>query len=326
MKTGLVLGKFLPFHKGHIALIDFAKTHCDKLTVLICAAASETIAGATRLEWLKEYYKSNEKIKPVLIEYDEAILPNTSESSRAISRKWADFLKADFPPFDFVFSSENYGNFLAEFLNAAHVSFNPEKNIVSVSATQIRENPFRCWDFLPENVKPFFVVKVCLVGTESTGKSTLTERLARHFQTVFVAEAAREVIEKTEECTEEHLLQIARLHARTIIEKTKRANKILFVDTDLNITKSYGTFLFGKRIKFDSWIEEANRFDLYLYLEKDAPFVQDGTRLEKEARDLLDARHKKTFKQNRVEFVEIKGDWEERFQKAVEIVSELFYK
>lgn len=326
MKTGLVLGKFLPFHKGHIALIDFAEKRCDALTVLICAAESEMIAGDTRLEWIREYYKSNRKIKPVLIEYDETVLPNTSESSRAVSKKWADFIAVNLPPFDVVFSSENYGDFLAEYLNAAHVPFNIEKNIVPVSATLIREKPFRYWNFLPDNVKPFFVKKVCIVGTESSGKSTLTERLAEHFHTAFVPEMAREIIEKTEECTAEHLRQIAELHARTIIEKTKCADKILFVDTDVNITKSYGEFLFGKRIKFDSWIERANRFDLYLYLEKDAPFVQDGTRLEEKARDLLDAQHRKTFKQNRVEFVEIKGDWEEKFQKAVKIVDELFYK
>lgn len=295
MKTGLVLGKFLPLHKGHIALIDFAQTYCDDLTILICSTESETISGETRLGWIKDYYRNNEKIKPVHIVYDESVLPNTSVSSKEVSQKWADYLKNKFPHFDFVFTSEEYGDYLAGFLNSVHISFNLEKNIVPVAGTLIRQNSFQYWDYLPGNVKPYFVKRICLVGTESTGKSVLTERLAKHFNTVFVPETAREIIEKTAECSPAHLKQIAEIHAKAIIEKTKLANKFLFVDTDLNITKSYSRFLFAQDLKTEKWIEKANRFDLYFYLDKEIEFVQDGTRLGKKERNLLDESHRKLF-------------------------------
>src|SRR5712671_1349668 len=54
MKKGLVIGKFMPFHKGHKALIDFAMRNCDELIVLICAEINEPIPAAQRYMWLKE--------------------------------------------------------------------------------------------------------------------------------------------------------------------------------------------------------------------------------------------------------------------------------
>lgn len=322
MKRGLLLGKFLPLHKGHIELVNFARKRCGELTVLICSTQSEPISGSIRLSWIEEFYKNDPQIKPIHIRYDENDLPNTSVSSREVSRKWAGFLQDRFPPFDVVFTSEKYGDYLAEFLAVVHIPFNLQKNIVPVSGTLINCNPFRYWDYLPDVVKPYFVKKICLVGTESTGKSVLTEKLARHFDTVFVAETAREIIEKTVECSAMHLKRIAERHATAITEKTKLANKPLFADTDINITKSYSRFLFSEDLRTEKWLEEANRFDLYLYLDKEIEFIQDGTRLEKEERDLLDAHHRKFFAESKIEFVEIGGTWEERFQKTVAAVND----
>lgn len=47
------------------------------------------------------------------------------------------------------------------------------------------------WQYLPPVVRPYYAKRVCIYGPESTGKSTLTIDLARHFQTVFVEEYAR---------------------------------------------------------------------------------------------------------------------------------------
>lgn len=320
-----MLGKFLPFHKGHARLIDFAESRCDRLTVLVCSTRDEEIPGEVRLGWIEEFYRRNEKIEAVHLRYDERILPNTSVSSREVSRRWAVHLREHFPPFDLVFTSEEYGDFLAEFLGAEHLAFDLSKEIVPVSGTQIRENPFLYWDFLPDPVKPHFVKKVCLIGTESTGKSVLTERLARHFKTAFVPEMARDIIEKTVECTSDHLRQIAELHARTILETVPKADKLLFVDTDVNITRSYSRFLFGEELRVEDWIERANRFDLYLYLEKDADFVQDGTRLVQTERDLLDLSHRQIFAEKKIELTGIGGDWEGRFERALQVVSEKFF-
>jgi HTH-type transcriptional repressor of NAD biosynthesis genes len=71
------------------------------------------------------------------------------------------------------------------------------------------------------------------------------------------------------------------------------------------------------------WIETANDFDLYLYLDEDASYVQDGTRLPEADRNKLNESHKQELISRGINYVLIKGnDWEERFKKAVEVVNE----
>lgn len=315
-----MLGKFNPLHLGHIALIEFAQDRCDELIVLICASEKEPIKGTTRLNWVTDCFKNNSKIRPILLNYIEAELPNTSVSSKEVSTIWAAKLKSLFPKIDIIFTSETYGNYLAEALKCSHTCFDIDRKVFNISASEINSNVFKYWSFLPTSVRPFYVKKICIYGTESTGKSTITEKLANYFQTTFVPEMAREIIEETEECTETHLMQIAELHAKTINENAKIANKLLFVDTDLNITSSYSQFLFNKKLFEDRWVEEANNFDLYLYLDNDAPFIQDGTRLDKQRRDELNISHRKQLIDKGIKYHLVTGNWEDRFQKSINIV------
>ncbi|MES2764624.1 MAG: AAA family ATPase [Bacteroidota bacterium] len=317
MKIGLVLGKFLPLHNGHIELINFAASKCDELVVLVCASQKENISGEVRLNWIIETFKNNPNIQPKLIEYNENFLPNTSVSSVEVSKIWSNFLKDILPPINIIFTSEKYGEYLAEFMSCEHIAFDIDRSKIPVSATEIRCNPFKNWEYIPDSVRPYFIKKICILGTESTGKTTLTQKLAQHFKTEFVPEMAREIIEKTEECTLQHLYQIAILHAETINSKIESANKLLFIDTDVNITRSYSRFLFNEELIVEDWIEKANHCDLYLFLEKDSPFVQDGTRLDKSDRDLLQQSHLTELKQRNIKYQLINGGWEEKFSKAV---------
>lgn len=325
MLVGLVLGKFNPLHMGHIGLIEFAQKQCDELIVLVCASDKEIIAGSNRLGWVQNSFKNIASIKPILLNYSEQELPNTSISSREVSNIWATKLKSCFPKIDIIFSSEIYGDYLAEVMGCNHISFEPNRNTFNISASEINLNIFKHWDYLANPAKSFFVKRICIYGTESTGKSTLTAKLAAYFQTVFVPEMAREIIEETDECTEAHLIQIAELQAKTINEKVTIANKLLFVDTDLNITSSYSKYLFGKTLIVENWVRQANHFDLYLYLDNDVPYYQDGTRLDKQRRDELDVFHKKQLMDNNITYELIQGNWEERFEKSISIIEKLWY-
>ena len=324
MSIGLVLGKFYPLHLGHIGLIEFAKKQCDDLYVLICASDKETVLGSVRLKWLQETFNNNSKIKSILLDYSEKELPNTSISSKEVSKTWADKVLKILPKIDIVFSSESYGSYLAEFLKCKHISFEPARITNNISATEIRQNIFRNWDYIAMSARPYFIKKICIYGTESTGKSTLTEKLAFHYQTDFVPEMAREVIEETDECTEQHLIEIAELQAKTIKQKYVTANKLLFVDTDINITRSYSKYLFGKDLIVQNWVEEANLFDLYLFLDNDAPHIQDGTRLDKVRRDELNNFHLNELNDRKIKFELITGNWEERFQKSISLIDKFF--
>lgn len=321
MVRGLVIGKFMPLHKGHEALIDFAAQNCDYLTVLLCSTKNEPIPGDKREEWLKHQYPEN-NIEIYHLQYDEAELPNTSESSKDVSKVWSGKIKEILPNINRLFSSEPYGEFVADFLAIEHYTFEVNRESFPISATDIRNNPIRYWDLISEAARSHFVFKVAIVGTESTGKTTLTEKLAAHFKTSFAKEMGREIVPKTEECTMDHLHQIAVKQAEEIQKATVAANKIMFSDSELNITKSYASFLFNQELIVEDSVEKINQFDLILYLENDADFVQDGTRLNIVRRDDLDQSHRIHFEEQKVIF--LNGNWEERFNKGLYEINKIF--
>jgi HTH-type transcriptional repressor of NAD biosynthesis genes len=326
MTKGLVFGKFMPLHAGHILLINFALQHCDHLYIVLCYTANEPIEGLVRYQWISQSFRSNANITIISFEYDESVLPNTSVSSRDASLAWAKAFQSLVPGISMIFTSEDYGDYLAEYMHAKHISFDKERSIIPVSATVIRSNPLLYWNYIAGSAKIGFVKRIALVGSESTGKSVLTEKLARYYDTSFVPEMAREVVETTNECKPADLYKIAALHANEIQSKLATANKLLFVDTDLITTKSYSTFLFNEELVVDDWIEETNKFSLYLFLEPDCEYVQDGTRLSLEDRNALSIHHKKKFEEAGVPIISVLGNWDERFEKAIDIIDRLVLK
>ena len=325
-REGLVLGKFLPLHNGHVGLIRFAAEQCQVLKVLVCASDQEAISGATRLNWLKQTFQQDKNIEPVLIPYLESELPNTSSSSRAISKQWTNFLQPLFPNTDVFISSEPYGEFVAEYWGIDHVLFDQKREQISISGTLIRKQPLKYWSFLPEAVRPFYVCKICLLGTESTGKSHLSQRLAAHYGTLAVPEMARSMMEHTKECTYSLLQKIAVVQAQAIRDALPTANRLLFMDTNLLITESYARFLFDQDLFVSASLEEVHHANIYFYLDKDITLVQDGTRLEQAARVALDASHRNHLTSKNIPYIEISGNWEERFSHMCGIVDQIIEK
>lgn len=325
MKTGFVFGKFMPLHLGHLSLIEFASKNCSKLYVILCYNSEEEIPGVFRERWLKQALEKYENIILISFCYNQEELSNSSISSRETSKLWGNVYKKLVPHADVVFTSEEYGDYLSEFMGVEHMSFDKRRAKNSISASAIRNDPFYYWDFIADEAKPFFVKKVAIVGTESTGKSILSGKLADHFKTAFVPEAGREIVEISGECTIEQLHQVSKLHAERIENEISNANKLLFLDTDLNITKSYSLFLFNQELDVDPWIEKANECDLYLFSETDAPYIQDGTRFSKEQRDNLSLSHKKMLEKNGEKYISLSGTWDDRFHAACNIIKEKYF-
>jgi HTH-type transcriptional repressor of NAD biosynthesis genes len=324
MIKGLVIMKADPLHKGHESLIEFAKNQCDILYVLLCMNDEmETIPGLIRLQWLMDTYRNDPK---VYIRYTDEKLPYTSVSSRVISALWGEHIKQMFPDLNVIISSEPYGEYVAEFLGIEHVMYDQSRNNVPVSGTMIRNNPVKYWDYISDVAKPYFVKKICICGTESTGKTTLTEKLAKRFNTNYVPEWGRQIVRKSEEVTLNDIMNIGTTHARDIIEKINRSNKILFSDTNLDTTKMYSKYFFDTIPEYEEWVEKANIFDLHLFLENDASYIQDGTRLPKEDRDKLRDYHYNYLRSKGLKMEIISGtDWNSRTNMAIDIIEKNFF-
>jgi len=323
MIKGFVFGKFSPFHKGHESLINFAITQCDYLSIIICVSNKETLPGDIRKRWIQESFKNFNNIDIIVFNYDEDILTNTSVSSKKVSEKWSIVFKELVPSVDVVITSEPYGNYVANFMNIKHIIFDIEKKTVPISSTAIKNNIFSKWNFLPNSVKPYYCIKVIILGTESTGKSTLTKQLAAYYNCNYVLEAGRDIIPDSTKFEFNDLHIVADEHASRIRNAVLGNSPLVIIDTDIHITKSYARFVFNKELKVDKDIYNTNLADLYLYLNNDVTYVQDGTRLEFKQRNNLDKCHRKTLIKNNITITEIEGNWQDRFLKAIKYIDQL---
>lgn len=327
MRKGFVFGKFMPFHKGHEAMIRFALSNCDELSVLICCSNRETLPAPVRQVWLEHTFREEPRVKVLVYQYDERILPNTSETSPLASELWAAQFKTIFPHHSLVVTSEPYGQLVAGFMGITHIPFDMDKRKYPVSASQIRNNLPGTWQYLPDTVKSSLVTKVVLLGTESTGKTTLTGRLATHFNGTAVMEAGRDIIADSNDFSINDLYNIATEHARRIDRAATANSPLVIVDTNIHITLSYAEFAYNTALSVDRDIFESNRADLYLYLNTDAPYIQDGSRLSEQERNGLDVSHRRVLDRYGITCEEISGaDWDERFEQAVVLVEQLMQR
>jgi HTH-type transcriptional repressor of NAD biosynthesis genes len=323
MVKAFVFGKFLPFHKGHEAMINFALTNCDFLTVLICCSDKEIISPIKRQKWLEMTFENESKLEVKVFCYSESELPNTSNSSLEVSNVWSVKFQELFPDYDLLITSEEYGNYVASFMGIKHIAFDVHKQFFPVSATSIRNDIFKNWNFLPNSVKPSYAFKVVILGTESTGKTTLTERLAKYFNCSSVSEAGRDLIVNSNSFDFYDLNLVALEHAKRIDNAVLKDSPLVIIDTDVHITKSYANFMFDRTLDIENEIYNSNKAHLYLYLNNDVEYIQDGTRLGKYERDLLDISHRKILTEHNINIVEIKGDWDSRFINSIEHINKL---
>lgn len=326
MRKGFVFGKFMPFHKGHAAMIRFALSYCDTLSVLICCSNRETLPAGLRQSWVEETFRDEPRIQVLVYHYDERSLPNTSETSASVSAVWAKQFKLLFPDHTILVTSEPYGDLVADYMGITHIPFDMQKSQYPVSATKIRANLPVTWEYLPDSVKTSLVTKVVLLGTESTGKTTLTGKLATHFNCSAVMEAGRDIIADSNDFGINDLYLIATEHAARIDRMAIGESPLLVIDTDIHITLSYGEHAFGTALDIAPATYNSNKADLYLYLNNDAPYVQDGTRLGEVERNQLDLSHRRILDKYGITYEEIKGNWDGRFEQAVILVEQLMQR
>ena len=173
------------------------------------------------------------------------------------------------------------------------------------------------------------LVKVVLFGPESTGKTTLSRQLARHYNTVWAPEYARDYLQKKwnnerKTCEQEDLIKIAEGQIALENELAKKADKVLICDTDLLETKVYSEEFYGGFVDDD--LNEAaieNTYDIYFLTYIDTPWEEDDLRDRPELRLEMFNAFEKSLIDNKRPYVLLKGDKETRFKKATAIIDKL---
>lgn len=342
IKIGKIGGKYIPFHNGHLYTFTKAASQVDKLYIVVCyherrdrqlceEAGIEYIDYKRRQQWIMTAMKDMPNVKVIAINdpYSEDQEYMWLEGGKRI-------IEAIPEEITHVFSSESeydywFRRIYGEGIN--HTVIDEARAIFPISATKIRdEGVYANWDMIPEVAKPYYTKKIAIVGIESCGKSTLARNLAQLFGTEYVEEYGRTVSEEIGDgstlLTEDHYKEIVFGHKHMEYQKIKKANKLLFIDSEAVVSQYYAKMYFGEEMEFIEGAIEAQDYDLYIYLEPDVKWVDDGYRTfsDPEVREKTNNILKKMFDDRGIEYVTVKGNYEERFDRTLEHITKLITK
>jgi HTH-type transcriptional regulator, transcriptional repressor of NAD biosynthesis genes len=295
---GLVVGKFAPLHAGHVSVVQRAQAACRRVVVLSYSNPELPDCEPARREgWLRACFPDAECYVVTNARLDEwfpgrgVTVPDNAAPDdvqrdfcfELLQRLVGALIGA-------VFTSESYGPGFANRLTARyralnsaaaavqHIAVDPDRRLVPVSGTALRENLWQHWAFLPPAVARTLVKRVVFLGGESSGKSTLAATLAQQLHTECVAEYGRELWDQQGGTLDyEDLLRIAREQIKREDLAAQTARAFVFCDTSPLTTLFYCQEMFGRAEP--ELVAAAQRPYHHVTLcAPDFPFVQDGTR------------------------------------------------
>jgi HTH-type transcriptional repressor of NAD biosynthesis genes len=170
---------------------------------------------------------------------------------------------------------------------------------------------------------PSDCIRVALFGPESTGKTTLAKALSAYYNTCWVPEFARDYLQEKwdttkEICKKKDIYPIAVGQMALENELAKKANKILFCDTNLLLTEVYA------RTYFNGWCDQRvveankeNQYALYFLTDIDVPWVADDLRDRPNQRREMFESFKTALDSRKIDYITLNGSHNERLEKAV---------
>lgn len=278
MRRGLVFGKFMPLHRGHQLLIEAALAECDAVTVAVYdsrpAGSYEPMPVEKRLEWVAALYPQAEQVVAIPdLWYDEP-----GHDDHAYAERYArqlDFLGR----FDRVFTSEpGYEDFVRH-LGAEHRLLDEARELVPISGTRIRADLYAHRGWMDPLVYSSLVRRVALVGTESTGKTTLAREMAARMRTRWTHEYGRELwVAQGGGGFVDHLPMALRQRERELAA-LRHSRRFLFCDTNAWTTLMWSRFMYGAAdARLERLADESMGDYTWFVCDTDIPFEDDGIR------------------------------------------------
>jgi HTH-type transcriptional repressor of NAD biosynthesis genes len=328
MITGITAGKFYPLHTGHQYMLTEASSQVDKLYILVVQDKNEWPAGVLRKQWVKELFP---QAKVILC----SNLPGQENDSVAWAQYARDLIYAadnkTVASIDKVFGSEDYTRSWAAELGAEAIVVDQSRVAVPISGTRLREDPHRLWKYLTKPAREFYCKRFCIVGGESTGKSTMTRSIADKLDILYTPEVGRWYVEAYGDSVDDPAIWNTIYSTQLEIENhlARQSNGMLVCDTDLMTSAVWHERWTGNSEEGHYFImkwmmarwERFNELPYYRYvlLDHTVPWIDDGTRTESENRQWFTDRLRHHLDIRDIDYLHIKSeDYGERERLAME--------
>jgi len=169
-----------------------------------------------------------------------------------------------------------------------------------------------------------YMIKIVFIGPESSGKTTLCEKLSKKYNTVWVREMCRVMAEEklignSFAFTWNDFIEMADRQNKEEEEKSKEANKILFCDNDAFSVGIWCERYLGVYHEFDT---KEDRH--YILTKPNVKFVQDGLRDGEHIREWMYERFMKVLDEKKIPYYIIDADdYHIRLEQAIDIIENL---
>lgn len=173
---------------------------------------------------------------------------------------------------------------------------------------------------------------VCILGAESTGKTTLAQFLAAHFACPWVPEHLRTFCEEHQRtplrAEQSGILQIQHAAALAACTRaTAQGQALVVCDTAPLLTAIYSDWVFGDASLYSSAYALHALYDLTLLLAPDLPWVPDGLQRDgPQVRQPVDRRLQQHLGAIGVRPVRITGQGRQRSEQALKAVLGILQK
>jgi NadR type nicotinamide-nucleotide adenylyltransferase len=325
MRTGVTLGKYAPFHKGHEYVISTALREMDHVIVIVYNASNVTnIPAKVRAKWIQDIFPAVE----VVVAEDG---PQDTGYSREIIEKQNNFLRKLLKGrvINTFYSSENYGVHVSKALHCNNRPVDIGRTTVPISADTIRKskNIAVMKKYMSKCVYDALKPKYYFIGAPSTGKTTISKSCADLLHGSYSMEYGRDCwfnFQKNHRLSMNDLENIAMGHTKLEEKIFAEETGCTFIDTNVLTTYCYALYYFNEssELLFGILKDSLHKYSHIFLCNDDIPFDDTWDRSGPQSRGKLQEITKKALEQYGLKYILLSGTLEKR----IEIVKEYIKK